>query len=69
MPGCCCWRELVLLHLCQPTAEEERKMVRWELGILTNLSKLTYTHRHTEREHDVAREQQQKGSSPEPGSE
>ncbi len=58
----------MLLHLCQPTAEEERKMVRWVLGIVTNLSKLTYTHRHREREHE-AREQQQKGSSPEPGSE
>ncbi len=28
-----------------------------------------HTHRHTEREHDEASEQQQKGSSPEPGSE
>jgi hypothetical protein len=69
MPGCCCWRELVLLHLCQPTAEEERKMVRWVWGIVTNLSKLTYTHTGREREHDEVREQQQKGSSPEPGSE
>ncbi len=64
----------MLLYLCQPTAEEERKTVRWVLGIVTNLSKLTYTHTGTERERErerehEAREQQQKGSSPEPGSE
>jgi hypothetical protein len=55
MPGCCWWRELVLLYLCQPTAEEERKTVRWVLGIVTNLSKLTYTHTGTERERERER--------------
>ncbi len=58
----------MLLHLCQPTAEEE-KDGQMGVGYSHKPIKIDlHTHRHREREQE-AREQQQKGSSPEPGSE